>query len=216
MDIQKLYSVEYAKSGRSKCRGCNESIEKAALRFSIGKIWFHKDCFFKSNKPKNVDDIANFEDLRADDQVSVRALVGDQLAEHRQRVEDDEDPYENVYDDYETFEEWMDNQSSHRRRDSRNDEFLVGHASSNRSACRYCRNFIDKREVRIAKMDYDFLANSSYNRDPAPIPRWYHVRCFAQMRNQLQFKRSASSIPGFSQLRQEDRDMVMSHLPNNV
>jgi len=45
--------LEYAKSGRSKCKSCKGTIEKAALR--VGKVneigdrlmqsWFHVDCF---------------------------------------------------------------------------------------------------------------------------------------------------------------------------
>ena len=58
----KFFCAEYAKSGRSKCRHCGESIENETLR--IGKtivnpfvtsdkiilmsVWYHPNCMFQS------------------------------------------------------------------------------------------------------------------------------------------------------------------------
>lgn len=38
--------------------------------------WYHFECFFKKQRPKSVDDIANFETIRVEDQEKIKGRVG--------------------------------------------------------------------------------------------------------------------------------------------
>jgi hypothetical protein len=55
-----MYTVEYAKTGRSGCRSCNGAIGKAELRVgkmapvpgtsASGLAWYHHACFWRLHK----------------------------------------------------------------------------------------------------------------------------------------------------------------------
>uniref|UniRef100_A0A2K6S3L4 Poly(ADP-ribose) polymerase 1 n=1 Tax=Saimiri boliviensis boliviensis TaxID=39432 RepID=A0A2K6S3L4_SAIBB len=80
----KLYRVEYAKSGRASCKKCSESIPKDSLRMAImvqspmfdGKVphWYHFSCFWKVGHSIRHPDIEvdGFSELRWDDQQKVK------------------------------------------------------------------------------------------------------------------------------------------------
>ncbi|KAG8183478.1 hypothetical protein JTE90_001045 [Oedothorax gibbosus] len=81
------FQVEYAKSGRSSCKKCKENIGQDTLRVAImiqspffdGKMatWHHLQCFFeKKTTLKNVDEIANFSNLRWEDQEKIKNHIG--------------------------------------------------------------------------------------------------------------------------------------------
>uniref|UniRef100_A0A8D1X5N3 Poly(ADP-ribose) polymerase 1 n=1 Tax=Sus scrofa TaxID=9823 RepID=A0A8D1X5N3_PIG len=80
----KLYRVEYAKSGRASCKKCSESIPKDSLRMAImvqspmfdGKVphWYHFSCFWKVGHAIRHPDVEvdGFSELRWDDQQKVK------------------------------------------------------------------------------------------------------------------------------------------------
>jgi len=91
------WAVEYAKSGKSKCKATNELIEKGSVRigmevdnpFKAGttmKIWFKVDALFASfrkgaaDKPRIniVDDLVGFDVLKKSDQKNITALVDEE------------------------------------------------------------------------------------------------------------------------------------------
>lgn len=43
--------------------------------------------------------------------------------------------------------------------------------------------------------------------------RWHHVECFAKLRNELQFFEAGDALPGFEQLKKEDKEIVLKALP---
>jgi len=100
------YVVQYAKTGRSKCKDtkCKETIKADTVR--VGKLtknvfdsseegqmytWYHLPCIFSSLKRarKNTkkieaeDDLEGFSDLKPDDQEQVRQLIQDQAEEEK-------------------------------------------------------------------------------------------------------------------------------------
>ncbi|VDM24477.1 unnamed protein product [Hydatigera taeniaeformis] len=74
MDAGFEYQAEYAKSGRSSCRSCKNTIAKDALRIGVfvqshtfdGKmiLWHHCGCFFKKSQVLQTSAIKNFDKLR--------------------------------------------------------------------------------------------------------------------------------------------------------
>uniref|UniRef100_A0A8C4RRL6 PARP-type domain-containing protein n=1 Tax=Erpetoichthys calabaricus TaxID=27687 RepID=A0A8C4RRL6_ERPCA len=79
----KLYKAEYAKSGRSSCKKCKESISKGSLRMAImvqspmfdGKVphWHHFSCFWQ--RALSPSDIDGYSDLRWEDQEKVKKAI---------------------------------------------------------------------------------------------------------------------------------------------
>ncbi|XP_057647158.1 poly [ADP-ribose] polymerase 1-like [Chionomys nivalis] len=83
---ERLYRVEYAKSGRASCKKCSESIPKDSLRMAImvqspmfdGKVphWYHFSCFWKVGHSIRQPDVEvdGFSELRWDDQQKVKKI----------------------------------------------------------------------------------------------------------------------------------------------
>uniref|UniRef100_A0A6I9R1H2 Poly [ADP-ribose] polymerase n=1 Tax=Elaeis guineensis var. tenera TaxID=51953 RepID=A0A6I9R1H2_ELAGV len=82
----KPWKAEYAKSGRSSCKSCKNSIGKDELR--LGKMvtatqfdgfmptWNHAGCIFKKgNQIKSVDDVEGIDLLRWEDQQKIRKYI---------------------------------------------------------------------------------------------------------------------------------------------
>ncbi|XP_059481623.1 poly [ADP-ribose] polymerase-like isoform X2 [Neocloeon triangulifer] len=219
------YSAEYAKSGRSKCRGCGECIEHGLLRFSIStqlSYWFHKDCFFKRHKPGKTADIAKFSSLKADDKAYIRANIGAQqgdpeISEQTAMLDVSDDEDDN-YEDLDSAEEESPKKKPIKAKKGarrlkvkvgQRSKFMVDYSLSNRSTCCSCHEKIEKSVVRVAKMDYTSNKGKALN----GIPRWYHVKCFANNRDFFEFWDSAEGLPGFFALKSKDQKELLNSLP---
>lgn len=79
------YQAEYAKSSRSTCRACKNTISMGSLRMGAlvqshtfdGKMtfWYHYNCFFKKSKILQTGDIKNFDGLKFEDQEKIRSEI---------------------------------------------------------------------------------------------------------------------------------------------
>ncbi|KAK8763975.1 hypothetical protein V5799_033404 [Amblyomma americanum] len=180
------YMAEYAKSGRSSCKGCKSKIENAELRLAVmvqspmfdGKTpnWYHFMCFFAKQRPKSVGDIDKFGTLRYEDQKRIQEKIESKL-EAGTTAEDLKD-------------------------------FATEYAKSGKSTCKGCNEKIAKGEVRISKNDYD----SGYAKMRGAIPMWFHVDCFVQKRDELDYTLGADSLPGFMTLGVDDQKMLKEKL----
>ena len=86
----KGFRIEYAKSNRAGCKGCQQKIEKNELR--LGKLvrsphfdgyqplWHHVPCYFKKKKVDmpDVADIEGFFEIKFDDQKLIKDLLSGQ------------------------------------------------------------------------------------------------------------------------------------------
>ncbi|XP_021365761.1 poly [ADP-ribose] polymerase 1-like isoform X2 [Mizuhopecten yessoensis] len=89
------YETEYAKSGRSGCRGCGDNIAKGAVRIAVKdfesqraklygpqNLWYHVDCFVSEREDlefttdKNPDKIKGFNRLKKEDQEELFTKLG--------------------------------------------------------------------------------------------------------------------------------------------
>ncbi|XP_054714565.1 poly [ADP-ribose] polymerase 1-like [Uloborus diversus] len=129
------FVAEYAKSSRSSCRICKEPIQKDSLRMGImvqspkfdGKVplWHHSHCFFQKKQVKTTADIANFSNLRWDDQKSIKDKI----------------------------EKGSTSSSKSSSASSENNDFAIEYAKSSRSTCKVCSEKIVKGEIRVSKLD---------------------------------------------------------------
>jgi hypothetical protein len=137
------YSAEYAKSGRSNCRGCKSPIGQGLLRLAVmvqspvhdGKVpnWYHFMCFFSKQRPKSEDDIKHFESLRIEDQNKIReklthaasVIVPDKKGKGKKR-----------------------DAAAIAAKKSALKDFKIEYSKSGRATCRGCEQKILKEEVR--------------------------------------------------------------------
>ncbi|KAB1258519.1 Poly [ADP-ribose] polymerase 1 [Camelus dromedarius] len=194
----KLYRVEYAKSGRASCKKCSESIPKDSLRMAImvqspmfdGKVphWYHFSCFWKVGHSIRHPDVEvdGFSELRWDDQQKVKktAEAGGVTGKGQ------------------------DGASS--KAEKTLGDFAAEYAKSNRSTCKGCMEKIEKGQVRLSKKMLD-----PEKPQLGMIDRWYHPNCFVQNREELGFRPeySASQFKGFSLLSAEDKEALKKQLP---
>ncbi|XP_020806219.1 poly [ADP-ribose] polymerase [Drosophila serrata] len=197
MDMELPYMAEYARTGRASCKGCKSSISKDHLRIAVmvqsafhdAKVpnWFHKNCFFKKQRPASVGDIYNFENLRFNDQKDLEHLIATVpevvcVKTGKKRLKVDSVALK---------------------------DFGVEYAKSGRSSCRGCEQKICKDQVRIRKTVYDTEVGMKYGGQPL----WHHLECFAQLRTELGWFDSGENLPGYSLLKSEQQTEVKNLIP---
>uniref|UniRef100_A0A7N9D7P9 Poly [ADP-ribose] polymerase n=1 Tax=Macaca fascicularis TaxID=9541 RepID=A0A7N9D7P9_MACFA len=194
----KLYRVEYAKSGRASCKKCSESIPKDSLRMAImvqspmfdGKVphWYHFSCFWKVGHSIRHPDVEvdGFSELRWDDQQKVKktAEAGGVTGKGQAGIGS--------------------------KAEKTLGDFAAEYAKSNRSTCKGCMEKIEKGQVRLSKKMLD-----PEKPQLGMIDRWYHPHCFVKNREELGFRPeySASQLKGFSLLAAEDKEALKKQLP---
>ncbi|XP_004605484.1 poly [ADP-ribose] polymerase 1 [Sorex araneus] len=194
----KLYRVEYAKSGRASCKKCSESIPKDSLRMAImvqspmfdGKVphWYHFTCFWKVGHSIQQPDVEvdGFSELRWDDQQKVKktAEAGGMTGKG------------------------PDGAGS--KAEKTLGDFAAEYAKSNRSTCKGCMEKIEKGQVRLSKKMLD-----PEKPQLGMIDRWYHPNCFVKNREGLGFRPeySATQLKGFGLLKAEDKEALKKQLP---
>ncbi|KAM9676510.1 LOW QUALITY PROTEIN: poly [ADP-ribose] polymerase 1-like [Dama dama] len=197
----KVYRVEYAKSGRASCKKCKESIPKDSIRMAFmarspmfdGKIpqWHHLSCFWKAGHSIWHPDVEvdGFSALRWDDQQKIK-----KMAETGGATDFSGKGQDGVGS--KTEKTLID--------------FGAGYAKSNRSTCKSCMEKIEKGQVRLSK-------KVVYPDKPqlGMADCWYHPKCFVQKREELGFRPefSASQLMGFSCLTAEDQEALKKQLP---
>ncbi|XP_021535185.1 poly [ADP-ribose] polymerase 1 isoform X2 [Neomonachus schauinslandi] len=194
----KLYRVEYAKSGRASCKKCSESIPKDSLRMAImvqspmfdGKVphWYHFSCFWKVGHSIQHPDVEvdGFSELRWDDQQKVK-----KTAESGGVTGKGQD-------------------GGGGKTDKTLADFTAEYAKSNRSTCKGCLEKIEKGQIRLSKKMLD-----PERPQLGMIDRWYHPNCFVKNREELGFRPeySASQLKGFGLLAAEDKETLKKQLP---
>ncbi|KAL3275884.1 hypothetical protein HHI36_020621 [Cryptolaemus montrouzieri] len=198
------YKAEYAKSGRSSCRGCKSSIGQGTLRLAVmvqspafdGKTpnWYHHMCFFSKQRPKTVDDIDNFETLRLPDQEKIKEKIGaasslivpDKKGKGKKR-----------------------NAGELSAKNSALKDFIIEYSKSSRAMCRGCEQKIMKEEIRISKKDFESEVGRKYGGQDM----WHHLQCFAKLRSELGYFESASALPGFKSLSANDQKEAVKQIP---
>ncbi|OXA38911.1 Poly [ADP-ribose] polymerase 1 [Folsomia candida] len=192
------FLTEYAKSGRSVCRGCHGPITKGTLRLAnlvqasrhsgMDAHWFHVSCFFKKHKNVTQAEIGKFDELKSEDQQLLAKCFGGQIPETVTAGPVEREVIEN------------------------SGEFSVEYAKSNKSHCISCEGRIVKDEVRISQKDY--TSQRAKRLPMGCLDRWHHVDCFTANRLNLRFYNNANSISGISWLKKEDLEMLVSKLPS--
>lgn len=209
------YRAEYCKTSRAKCKKCSENMEAGSLKLAVmtksrwhdgyDAAYFHVNCFFRMKRPASVAEIHHFETLKfADQQMLIKA------------IETNGKSVLGVAVNEATLEDATKGKKSKGKKSAKKrgpdevgvlvnyDDFLVEYAKSSRSTCKRCEEKIPKDTVRLGKLDYD--AETPNN--AGPVPRWYHLECFIQARDRLEFFGEIKKVKGFNDLEKDDRKML--------
>lgn len=196
------YRTDYAKSGRSSCKGCKSPIEQGLLRLAVmvqshhfdGKqpMWYHMKCFFKKQRPKVVDDIEYFENLRLEDQERIK----NEIASSSNIVVPDKKGKKREASDAASKKSAL-------------KDYVLEYAKSGRATCRGCELKILKDEIRISKKDFESDIGKRYGGQDM----WHHLNCFAKLRSELGFFECGDKLPGFKGLKPDDQKEVKKQIP---
>lgn len=190
------FRAEYAKSGRASCKKCKSNIPKDEFRLARmvkshhhdgqDPHWHHFDCFFeKKFNPAGVEQFANFENLRFEDQKRLEQAI----------EQSQSGPSTSA------GKSGGKGKGASKRKAELDGDFTVEYAKSGQSKCKLCECAIGKAEVRLGKRDYESDDAARFG----PLFRWFHVACFVTAREELSFFADADDLPNFENLEAKDK-----------
>ncbi|VVA97663.1 unnamed protein product [Arabis nemorensis] len=219
--------VEYAKSSRSTCKNCSQTIAAKELRLALVTRdfrgydvtkWHHLGCFPVESDPiDSVEDIGGFSSLENDDKDALKELV---LKCGKKTLNMEEDSNESGADKGLTEET---NKRKHSQVDGKEGEVkspasdeicgqkknketkgssasskvIAEYAKSGRSSCKKCSQTITAKELRLALVTRDFRGYD--------VTKWHHLGCFPVESDPIV---SVEDIGGFSSLENGDKDAL--------
>ncbi|CAF0764637.1 unnamed protein product [Rotaria sordida] len=176
------FRAEYAKSDRSTCKGCHSTIDKDALRLAI----MVQSPSFDGKIPTWYHMGCFFRKVKPSDAQIIKGfdnLRWDDQEKIRKKIDG-------------TSKDESKDKSDEAEGDSKN--FSAEYARSNRSTCHGCNSKIEKDLVRLSRKV------SSSSNHPA-TDQWYHIDCFKEHKDELQFNGTAETFSGFNDLNKEDQ-----------
>ncbi|KAK9688785.1 hypothetical protein RND81_09G010800 [Saponaria officinalis] len=209
------FIAEYAKSKKSTCRICNETIDKNALRLGVvtkergydTTRWHHFHCLsFDSLAVDSAESISGFNSLKSDDQEAVKKKVDD-------RVEVKEADDDTVAEDKlkstkkrktEDRDEDVDSLEKEPKKlklsvsDPSSASIIAEYAKSKQSTCKTCNETIDKNALRLGVVTKD--KQRGFN-----MTKWHHFHCLSFDSLAVD---SAKSISGFNSLKSDDQEAL--------
>ncbi|KAI5000284.1 hypothetical protein ZWY2020_004873 [Hordeum vulgare] len=188
---QATVSVEYAKSGRSSCKGCSAAIAKGALRLGAtardprgydSTKWYHVACFPASSHPLGpVEEVEGFDSIKDDDREELR-----DLEKNNKRDQTAVSPLE--------VPSPKKAKVSPKAGVAEEGSVSVEYAKSARSTCKGCNASIAKGALRIGVSAHDPRGFDS--------TKWYHVACFPTSSHPLG---PVEKLKGFDSIKDDDR-----------
>ncbi|CAM4807466.1 unnamed protein product [Rotaria magnacalcarata] len=177
------FRAEYAKSDRSTCKGCRSTIGKDSLRLAI----MVQSPNFDGKIPNWYHMGCFFKKVKPTDAQIIKG-------------------FEDLrWDDQEKIRKKVDGTTSTNESNVKSDEadggsnnFSAEYARSNRSTCHGCNDRIEKDLVRLSR-------KVSTSHTSVLTDQWYHVDCFKEQKDELNFDGTAETFLGFNELNKEDQ-----------
>lgn len=197
-------SVEYAKSGRSICKGCSGVIASGALRLGASARdprgfgatkWYHVSCLPSSSYPLGpIGSIKGFDSIKDHDRAELRELEKNHKRDNTAVSPPEEQrPKKARIQMFSPAEGVPDNVT-----------VSVEYAKSGRSTCKGCSENIAKGALRLGAT---FPDPRGYENT-----KWYHVVCFPTSSYPLF---PMSNLKGFDSIEDHDRDKLHKLVENH-
>jgi len=185
------FMAEYAKSGRASCKQCKGNIAKESLRLAV----MIQSPKFDGKMPNWYHFACFFGRNRIKTVADIKHF--DQLRwEDQTKIKDKIVPH---------GEGGV--QAGAGAGDA--SDYGVDSAKSSRSKCRGCEANITKGAVRVSIKDYDSVNAKRFG----PVDKWYHLQCFVDQREKVEFYASGAILPGYSSLTSDEQTLVTDKLP---
>ncbi|KAL0743610.1 hypothetical protein Bca4012_085123 [Brassica carinata] len=217
--------AEYAKSSRSSCKKCSQTIAAKELRlgmvtrdsrgFDMTK-WHHLGCFpVESVSIDSVEEIGGFSSLQSDDQDALKELVlqcgkktsldkmeedtDESVADKGLAEEKNKRKHSQVDEEEEINNPGSDELSGQKIKEkkgsSASSKVIAEYAKSSRSSCKKCSQPIAAKELRLG-----IVTRDSRGFD---MTKWHHLGCFPVESDPVD---SVEHIGGLSSLQKMDED----------
>ncbi|KAH7860640.1 hypothetical protein Vadar_016015 [Vaccinium darrowii] len=201
--------AEYAKSGRSMCKTCNNKIDANALR--LGAVtnrgydmttWHHLSCFpLDSESVSSAEAIDGFSSLKNDDQETLMKLLDESARTGEKAAIGDADAVKGT-------KERISKRSKVTKKDDddlASSKVVAEYAKSGRSTCKKCDNKIDANTLRLGAVTRD---KRGYD-----VTKWHHLSCFPM---DSELVSSTEAIDGFSSLKNGDQETLTKLLDGSA
>ncbi|KAL6845119.1 hypothetical protein ACP4OV_024614 [Aristida adscensionis] len=191
-------TAEYARSGRSTCKGCGEAIACGALRLGASARdprgfdstrWYHVECFPAASLPLGpVESLNGFDTIKDEDREKLRELEKN-CKKDQTAVAPLEEPSPNkVKTQMASPAEGAPDKPS----------LSVEYAKSGRSTCKGCGENIVKDALRLGASVHDPRGFEN--------TKWYHVVCFPVSSYQVF---PVDNLKGFDSIKDHDREKLL-------
>lgn len=190
-------SVEYAKSGRSTCKGCSGAIASGALRLGASARdprgfdatkWYHVSCLPSSSHPLgSIESIKGFDSIKDHDREELRELEKNHKRDNTAVSPLEEPSPKKAKIQMSSPAEGVPDKVA----------ISVEYAKSGRSTCKGCSEKIAKGALRLGASLPD---PRGYENN-----KWYHVACFPTSSYPLF---PMENLKGFDSIEGHDRDKL--------
>ncbi|MCL7039726.1 hypothetical protein MKW94_012637, partial [Papaver nudicaule] len=206
--------AEYAKSNRSTCKKCSDSISANTLRLGLHSKdprgydvtkWHHLNCFpTDSLQPLihgSADKIQGFSSLKSSDQEALEKLTAECDLESKQGSDDGEKEVVEGKEKKSAKKSKVGKVNEHEEEgEQKKVKVVAEYAKSNRSSCKQCTKAIPSKTLRVG------LVSSDRGFD---MTRWHHLRCLSTVPLQVD---SVDEIDGFPSLESNHQEALKNLL----
>ncbi|KAI3830772.1 hypothetical protein MKX03_017069 [Papaver bracteatum] len=193
--------AEYAKSNRSTCKKCSNSISAHTLRLGLhskdprgydATKWHHLNCFpSDSLQPGSTESIQGFSSLKSSDQEALEKLTAECDLKSKQGSDHGEKEVE------EGNKKRVDKVDKHEEEgEQKKVKVVAEYAKSNRSSCKQCTKAIPSKTLRLG------LVSSDRGFD---MTKWHHLGCLSTVPLQVD---SVDEIDGFPSLKSNHQEAL--------
>ncbi|RZC72739.1 hypothetical protein C5167_048216 [Papaver somniferum] len=202
--------AEYAKSNRSTCKKCSNSISANSLRLGLYSKdprgydvtkWHHLNCFPSDSLQPiihgSAQSIQGFSSLKIGDQEALEKLTAGCDLESKQGSDHGEKEVEEGNEEKSSKKSKVDKVDEHGQEgEQKKMKVIAEYAKSNRSSCKQCTKPIPSKTLRLG------LVSSDRGFD---MTKWHHLRCLSTVPLQVD---SVDEIDGFPSLKSNHQEAL--------
>ncbi|KAI3943772.1 hypothetical protein MKW98_004277 [Papaver atlanticum] len=194
--------AEYAKSNRSTCKKCSNSISVNTLRLGLHSKdprgydvtkWHHLNCFPSDSLQPihgSLENIQGFSSLKSGDQEALEKFTAECDLESKQGSDHSEKEVKEGNEEKSSKKSKVDKVDEHGQEgEQKKIKVIAEYAKSNRSSCKQCTKPIPSKTLRLG------LVSSDRGFD---MTKWHHLRCLSTVPLQVD---SVDEIDGFTSLK---------------
>uniref|UniRef100_A0AC34F6D6 PARP-type domain-containing protein n=1 Tax=Panagrolaimus sp. ES5 TaxID=591445 RepID=A0AC34F6D6_9BILA len=214
-DNEPPFGMDYAKTGRSNCKGCSNAIPKGELRIStraksyryhgMMENWYHESCFWENATTDGISEtkIGGLNTIKSEDQDKIRKKITEAVKNEPAKSGSSSGSKSDVKKD--SVKKAPEENDPSKKKNAFDNElpFGVDYAKTGRSNCKGCTN----GELRISTRAKSYRYHGM-------MENWYHESCFWE--NATTDGISESKMGGFNTIKSEDQIKIRKKITEAV